>query len=267
MQPRYDARARLPLRRPRQPARARGRARRRARRRRRALAPRRRLRALRRLAARDRRAAARARARDLDPRQRRALDRRPDDAPDNAVVQGASRRAREALGDALVDELAALPERPHDGDTLSATPRRSDVRSFCPSRPTTRPSCSTASTAARLVFGHTHLPVPPRSPPAAIELVNPGSVGHAASTATTRAAYALLHADGAVEHRRVAYDHAASAAQLRSLGGEWAEVVARRIERARPDPGTVLDGVAVGRRRARRQPQDPEPAPVAAAPR
>jgi hypothetical protein len=28
------------------------------------------------------------------------------------------------------------------------------------------------------------------------------------------------------------YDHAASAAKLRSLGGEWAEVRARRLERA-----------------------------------
>ena len=31
-----------------------------------------------------------------------------------------------------------------------------------------------------------------------------------------RAAYALLHDDGAVEHRRVAYDHAASATRVRA---------------------------------------------------
>jgi len=50
-----------------------------------------------------------------------------------------------------------------------------------------------------------------------------------------RAAYALLGDDGRIEHRRVEYDHAASAARVRALGEEWSEVVARRIERARVD--------------------------------
>ena len=44
-----------------------------------------------------------------------------------------------------------------------------------------------------------------------------------------------LHDDGTIEHRRVAYDHEASAAKVRAHGGEWAEVVARRIEQARMD--------------------------------
>ena len=47
-----------------------------------------------------------------------------------------------------------------------------------------------------------------------------------------RAAYALLAGDGRIEHRRVGYDHGASADRVRSLGGQWAEVVARRIEQA-----------------------------------
>ena len=47
-----------------------------------------------------------------------------------------------------------------------------------------------------------------------------------------RAAYALLSDDGRIEHRRVGYDHRASAERVRSLGGDWAEVVARRIEMA-----------------------------------
>ena len=50
-----------------------------------------------------------------------------------------------------------------------------------------------------------------------------------------RAAYALVHDDGTIEHRRVAYDHEASAAKVRALGGAWAETVARRIEQARAD--------------------------------
>ena len=52
-----------------------------------------------------------------------------------------------------------------------------------------------------------------------------------------RAAYALVHPDRRVEHRRVAYDHGAAAARMRERwpGAEWAETVARRIEQARMD--------------------------------
>ena len=50
-----------------------------------------------------------------------------------------------------------------------------------------------------------------------------------------RAAYALLHDDGTIEHRRVGYDHRASAQKVRSLGGDWTETVARRIEQSRMD--------------------------------
>ena len=35
-----------------------------------------------------------------------------------------------------------------------------------------------------------------------------------------------------IEHRRIAYDHEASAARVRGFGADWAEVIARRIERA-----------------------------------
>jgi hypothetical protein len=42
-----------------------------------------------------------------------------------------------------------------------------------------------------------------------------------------------VHADGAIEHRRVAYDDAAVAARVRDrFGTGWADVVARRIEQA-----------------------------------
>ena len=67
-----------------------------------------------------------------------------------------------------------------------------------------------------------------------MELVNPGSVGMPFD-GDPRAAYALLHENGRIEHRRVGYDHAASAERVRGLGEEWAEIVARRIERARMD--------------------------------
>jgi hypothetical protein len=61
-------------------------------------------------------------------------------------------------------------------------------------------------TASRLMFGHTHLRF-------------------------RRTACAVIHDGGRLEHRRVAYDHLASAAKVRSLG-DWAEVMALRIERA-----------------------------------
>jgi hypothetical protein len=50
-----------------------------------------------------------------------------------------------------------------------------------------------------------------------------------------RAAYALLRADGSFEHRRVAYDHQASARAVTERFGEsvWAERSARRLRSAR----------------------------------
>jgi diadenosine tetraphosphatase ApaH/serine/threonine PP2A family protein phosphatase len=49
-----------------------------------------------------------------------------------------------------------------------------------------------------------------------------------------RAAWALVHPDRRVEHRRVPYDHAASAAAVRERfdGAPWTDTVAARIERA-----------------------------------
>jgi diadenosine tetraphosphatase ApaH/serine/threonine PP2A family protein phosphatase len=49
-----------------------------------------------------------------------------------------------------------------------------------------------------------------------------------------RAAWALMHDDGRIERRRVAYDHAASAARVREVadGAPWGDVIAGRIERA-----------------------------------
>jgi diadenosine tetraphosphatase ApaH/serine/threonine PP2A family protein phosphatase len=155
----------------------------------------------------------------------------PDDAPDNPVVPGAVQACREALGDALAQELAGLPFDHVDGDTYvcHASPV-SDLRSFLPEPADDEAELLEGVTAGRLVFGHTHLPF--RRERGGIELVNPGSVGMPFD-GDTRAAYALVHADGAIEHRRVAYDHAAGAARVRDrFGGGWADVVARRIEQA-----------------------------------
>jgi diadenosine tetraphosphatase ApaH/serine/threonine PP2A family protein phosphatase len=157
----------------------------------------------------------------------------PADAPDNPVVRGAIAACREALGEELVLDLAALPASALRGTTLicHGSPA-SDVRSFLPSPGEDEPELLAGVTAERLVFGHTHLPFRRRA--GAVELVNPGSVGMPFD-GDPRAAYALVHDDGAVEHRRVEYDHAASATRVRELGGEWGETVARRIEQARMD--------------------------------
>ena len=154
----------------------------------------------------------------------------PGSAPDDEVVQGAIAAAREALGDEVVDDLASLPFSFTDGATLfcHASPV-SDVRSFLPEPVDDEDELLEGVSAERLIFGHTHLPFARAT--RGIQLANPGSVGMPFD-GDPRAAYALLHDDGRLEHRRVAYDHAASAAQVRGLGGEWSRVVASRLERS-----------------------------------
>jgi diadenosine tetraphosphatase ApaH/serine/threonine PP2A family protein phosphatase len=154
----------------------------------------------------------------------------PADAPDDPTIQGAIADCAAALGEAVTTELAGLAERATVGETLvvHGSPL-SDVRSFFPEPAEDEDELLDGEAPARLLFGHTHVPFARQH--GAIELVNPGSVGMPFD-GDQRAAYALLHTDGRVEHRRVTYDHAASAARVREQGGDWAAVVARRIERA-----------------------------------
>ena len=153
----------------------------------------------------------------------------PSSAPDH--VQEPIAASRAALGDEVVAELAALPASLELGETLvcHGSPL-SDVRSFLPEPAEDEDELLAGVRHARLLFGHTHLPF--RREAGGVELVNPGSVGMPFD-GDTRAAYAVIRDDGQVEHRRVAYDVAASAARVRSLGA-WGETIARRLERARP---------------------------------
>jgi len=137
----------------------------------------------------------------------------------------------------VVDELGALPEDHVEGDTrwVHGSPV-SDVRSFQPQPGDDEAELLEGVTEPRLVFGHTHLPFRRISAASGTELVNPGSVGMPFD-GDPRAAYALVHRDRTVEHRRVPYDHGAAAARMRERwgGAGWAETVARRIEQARAD--------------------------------
>jgi putative phosphoesterase len=182
------------------------------------------------------------RLRELEPAHwiRGNVDRwtaNPADAPDERVPQSAIAACRQALGDELVEQLAALPEQLVLDDVryCHGSPV-SDVRSFLPEPSPDEPELLGGATEGTLVFGHTHLPFR-REGPDGVELVNPGSVGIPLD-GDTRAAYALLHEDGTVELRRAGYDAAASAAALRDrFEGEFVEVIARRIESARFDAG------------------------------
>jgi predicted phosphodiesterase len=161
----------------------------------------------------------------------------PTSAPDNPVVPPAIEACRAALGEAAAAELGALPEAGVHEETryVHGSPI-SDVRSFFPQPDGDEAELLDGVTEPRLVFGHTHLPFRRISAVGGIELVNPGSVGMPFD-GDHRAAYALVHPDRRVEHRRLPYDHAAAAAAVRERwpGATWADTVARRIEQARMD--------------------------------
>ena len=156
----------------------------------------------------------------------------PSAAPGDPVVQGAIAAARSALGADVVEDLASLPfSCPHGRTLICHGSPRSDVESFLPEPGDDDRAMLDGVDAEMVVFGHTHLPFT-RSL-GEVRLVNPGSVGMPLD-GDRRASYALLHEDGRVEHRRVAYDHSASADRVRRAGGEWTERIAGRIERASP---------------------------------
>jgi len=153
-----------------------------------------------------------------------------DDAPE--PMRPAIAACREALGEQLVAELAALAfDHAEAGARFCHASPISDMRSFLPEPGDDEADLLEGVKDELLVFGHTHLPFE-RVSTGGIRLVNPGSVGMPFD-GDTRAAYALLDDDGRVEHRRVAYDHAASAAAVRErFDGDWTATVARRIETA-----------------------------------
>jgi diadenosine tetraphosphatase ApaH/serine/threonine PP2A family protein phosphatase len=156
----------------------------------------------------------------------------PHDAPDDEVLQEAITECREALGDRTVADLDALPEWLSDDGRVRFTHASpvSDLRSFAPEPADEDEELLAGHTEPLQVFGHTHLPFE-RPGPRGIRLVNPGSVGMPMD-GDPRASWAILHDDGRIEHRRVAYDYEAVVAALRAIGAPWADRSARRIELA-----------------------------------
>lgn len=102
-----------------------------------------------------------------------------------------------------------------DVDSFAAEPQKSEERMLAGVHDRT------------IVFGHSHLQFR-RPGPNGTDLVNPGSVGMPLD-GDVRAAWALW--DGEFEFRRSEYDVERAAAAYRSLGGDFGEFAAERIER------------------------------------
>jgi diadenosine tetraphosphatase ApaH/serine/threonine PP2A family protein phosphatase len=140
----------------------------------------------------------------------------------------------DVLGEGVSAELASLPETTtRDGVLYCHASPLSDMESFLPEPGDRDAELLMGTEARRVVFGHTHLAFR-REGPAGIELVNPGSVGIPLD-GDRRSAYGLVADDGGIEQRRVEYDSASSAAELRARFGAAGEIPARRIEQARFD--------------------------------
>ncbi len=150
---------------------------------------------------------------------------------DDELLMRAVADCRAALGPELADELGRLAERELlDGTLYCHASPVSDMRSFMPEPADDEDELLAGVSERRVVFGHTHLQFR-RHSAAAIELVNPGSVGMPFD-GDVRAAYALVADDGSIEFRRVTYDVEAAVDGLSNQFGDlpW---TARSITRLR----------------------------------
>ncbi|HUO74267.1 MAG TPA: metallophosphoesterase family protein [Solirubrobacteraceae bacterium] len=154
----------------------------------------------------------------------------PDQAGDEGILQRAIAACRSALDDGIVARLGALPEQVVlEGTRYCHASPLSDLRSFLPEAADGDDELLAGASERRIVFGHTHLQFR-RTRPDGIELLNPGSVGMPLD-GDQRAAYALLLDDGSIELRRIAYEHARSAAAMRERFGDadWAVRSEKRL--------------------------------------
>jgi predicted phosphodiesterase len=157
----------------------------------------------------------------------------PEQAPDdNPVIPPALAAVRGALDPTLISVLDALPPDARYGeDTLICHGAPGNDTKSILAEPAPEDDVLLAGVPERrILLGHTHLQF--RRDHGEYEIVNPGSVGMPFD-GDHRAAYALIDSDGALELRRVAYDHASVAARLREIGEPWADATATIVEQAR----------------------------------
>jgi diadenosine tetraphosphatase ApaH/serine/threonine PP2A family protein phosphatase len=159
------------------------------------------------------------------------------DVPDGEPMASAVASVRELMDAQTIAWLGALAESADVGfgtRAWHASPK-SDLVSFRPEPEDDEPSLLEGVSDRRIVFGHYHLSFE-RTAAGGVELVGPGAVGMPLD-GDRRAAWALLHDDGRIERRRVAYDHAASVSRVREVaaGAPWGETIAGRLERASLD--------------------------------
>jgi diadenosine tetraphosphatase ApaH/serine/threonine PP2A family protein phosphatase len=162
-----------------------------------------------------------------------------DQVPANRFAQDGVAATREALGPELVARLYALPlwQPLPGGEAWHASPR-SDVDGLLPVPDERDAALLDDRTPDLLVVGHTHLPVRRevvRPDGGATRVVNPGSVG-LPFDGDPRAAYGLLHDDGRVELRRVAYDIDRVVVQTIRRWGDagWARTMEATYRSGRP---------------------------------
>jgi predicted phosphodiesterase len=122
---------------------------------------------------------------------------------------------------------ALPPEAELDGILYVHGSPVSDVDSFAPEPQDDEERLLGAEHDKTIVFGHSHQQFR-RPGPANTDLVNPGSVGMPLD-GDPRAAWATRDDD--FEFRRVEYDVEKAAAAYRSLGGDFGEFAANRIEK------------------------------------
>jgi diadenosine tetraphosphatase ApaH/serine/threonine PP2A family protein phosphatase len=158
----------------------------------------------------------------------------PSDAPENELVERSLLHCRGALGATVAAELGSLPATAAvDGALVCHASPRSDMLSFAPDPSPAEDDLLDPGDPALIVFGHTHLQF--RREANGRLLVNPGSVGMPFD-GDRRAAYALWRGGRRIELRRVDYDTAGYARDLRQRLGEAlgtaVETLVRRVEQA-----------------------------------
>ena len=130
----------------------------------------------------------------------------------------------------VVDRLYGLPTKAElDGVLYVHGSPVSDVESFAPEPEPGEERLLGGVRDRLVVFGHSHQQFR-RPGPDGTELLNPGSAGMPLD-GDTRAAWAVRDDDGRFDFRRTEYDNERSAAAYRGLGGDFGEMVARRLER------------------------------------